>query len=293
MKIVITGSESFVGQELIRECQKQKIDVLGIDLKKAGSLDYEFKSGDIRVKDFADLVPEGIDAVIHLAALSRDPDCKNKAYECFDINVMGTMNVAKAAMAKNAKQLIFASTEWVYGNFKEGEVKDEDTLVNIADLTSEYALSKLVSEANLRQQYQYGLCPVTILRFGIIYGPRKNNWSAVESLMSSVKNNDEVVVGSLKTGRCFIHISDIVKGIVKSIGLPGFNIIGLEGNSLITLGDIIKTSQSILGKTVKITETDASKISVRNVSNDRAKKFLGWQPEMSLEEGLSSLLQYI
>jgi len=67
----------------------------------------------------------------------------------------------------------------------------------------------------------------------------------------------------------------------------------LEGNSLITLGDIIKTSQSILGKTVKITETDASKISVRNVSNDRAKKFLGWQPEMSLEEGLSSLLQYI
>jgi len=293
MKIAITGSEGFVGQELIRECQKPKIDVLGIDIKKGSTLDYKFLSGDVKSAGFADLIPEGIDAIVHLAALSRDPDCKNRAYECFDINVMGTLNVIKTAMAKKAKQLIFASTEWVYGNFKEGEIKNEDTLINIAELTSEYALSKLVSEINLRQQYQYGFCPTTILRFGIVYGPRKNNWSAVESLFSSIKNNDEVTVGSLKTGRCFIHVSDVARGIIKSIGLDGFNIVGLEGNNLVTLGDIIRVGQSILNKTVQINESDPEKVSARNISNEKAKKVLDWHPGIDLKEGLKSLLPFI
>ncbi|MFH1088341.1 MAG: NAD(P)-dependent oxidoreductase [Patescibacteria group bacterium] len=290
MKIVITGSESFVGQELIKECQKQKIDVLGLDLKKTSDLDYEFIIGDIRSENLPDLIPEGVDAVVHLAALSRDPDCKNRAHECFDINVMGTLNVARAAMAKNVKQLIFASTEWVYGDFKGGEIKDECTLIDITTLNSEYALSKLVSESNLRQQYQYGLCSTTILRFGIIYGPRLNNWSAVESLMDTIKNKDEIVVGSLQTGRCFIHVSDIAKGIIKSIGLPGFNIIGLEGDKLVALGDIINAGQLIFHKTIQITESNPNQISIRNVSNRKAKQVLGWQPEIDLEEGLKSLI---
>jgi len=293
MKIVITGSESFVGQELIKECQKQKIDVLGLDLKKTSTLNYEFLVGDIRSEDFPNLIPEGVDAVVHLAALSRDPDCKNRAYECFDVNVMGTLNVARAAMAQNAKQLIFASTEWVYGDFKEGEIKDENTPTDIATLNSEYALSKLVSESNLRQQYQYGLCSTTILRFGIIYGPRKNNWSAVESIFSSTKHNDEITVGALNTGRCFVHISDIAKGIIKSIGLPGFNIIGLEGDKLVTLGDIINAGQLIFHKTIQITESNPDQVSIRNVSNKKAKQILGWQPEINLEEGLKTLLPFI
>ena len=293
MKIVITGSESFVGQELIRECQRQEIDVLGIDFKKTNHLDYEFQVGDIRSEVFSDLIPEGVDAIVHLAALSRDPDCKNRAYECFDINVMGTLNVAHAAMARKSKQLIFASTEWVYSNFKEGEIKNEDTHIDITALTSEYALSKLVSEANLRQQYQYGLCPTTILRFGIIYGPRKDNWSAVESIFSSIKHHNEISVGSLKTGRCFIHISDIAKGIIKSIGLRGFNIINLEGDCLITLGNIVKKGQMILGKTVQVIESDPSVASTRNVSNDKAKKMLCWYPEVGLEKGLKTLIPFI
>lgn len=293
MKIIITGSESFVGQELIQECQRQKIDVLGLDLKKTSELDYEFQVGDIRSESFSDLIPESVNAIVHLAALSRDPDCKNRAYECFNINVMGTLNVIRAAIAKNAKQLIFASTEWVYGDFREGEIKDEDTPIDIATLTSEYALSKLVSELNLRQQYQYGLCPVTILRFGIIYGPRLDNWSAVESLIDTIKNKEEIVVGSLRTGRCFIHISDIAKGIIKSIGLPGFNIIGLEGDRLVTLGDIINTGQLILHKTIQIIESNPEKVSIRNVSNQKANRVLRWQPEIDLEEGLKTLLPFI
>ncbi len=280
MKILITGSKGFVGKELTSHCKKQGIEVLEADLP-------EF---DIRKKEIIELIPEGLDAIVHLAALSKDPDCKNKGYDCFDINVMGTLNLIDIAEKKKIKQFIFASSEWVYDNCTEKEIKTEESFINIVNHTSEYALSKLVSEANLRQKYQHGFCPITILRFGIIYGPRKEGGSAVESLFRAVKEKSEIEVGSLRTGRHFIHILDITSGIIKSIGLPGFEIINLGGDNLITLGDIIEASKKILGKNPKIIEKDPNNVSVRRVSNEKAKKILNWNPEIDLETGLKSLL---
>lgn len=275
MKIFITGSKGFIGRELVLQCQKYGIDVVDPET-------------DIRSRDIDELIPERVDAVVHLAALSSDPVCKNKAYECFDINVMGTLNLIEVAEKRKAKQFIFASSEWVYDNCKEDEIKNEESLINIANHTSEYALSKLVSEANLKQKYQQGFCPTTILRFGIIYGPRKSG-SAVESLFQSVKTEDEIKVGSLRTGRHFIYVLDIVSGIIKSIGLKGFNIINLEGDKLITLGDIIETSKKILNKNPKVIETDPNNPSIRNISNEKAQKLLNWEPEINLETGLNLL----
>lgn len=272
MKIFITGSKGFIGKELVLECEKQGIEIINPEL-------------DIRSKDIAGSIPEGVDAIVHLAALSSDPVCKNKAYQCFDTNVMGTLNLIKAAEKRGAKQLIFASSEWVYDDCREDNVKDEQSPINISNHASEYALSKLVSEANLKQKYEHGFCPVTILRFGIIYGPREGG-SAVESLFNSVKTKDEIEVGSLRTGRCFIYISDIVAGIIKSIGLKGFNIINLQGDKLVTLGEIIETSKKILDKNPKIIEKDPDNISVRNISNKRAKLLINWEPKINLETGL-------
>lgn len=293
MKIVITGSESFVGKELISKLKGNNFEIIGFDSVNVEPSDYEFHQIDIRNPQIHQLIPDEADVLIHLAALSRDADCRGRPYECFDVNVMGTLNLINVASIKKVKQFIFASSEWVYDEFKEGEVKDEDAFINIANHHSEYALSKLVSETNLRQKYEQGFCPVTILRFGIIYGPRKHNWSAVESMLSTVKNQTEVKVGSLKNGRRFIHVSDIAKGIKKSIGLGGFNILNLTGNKLITLHDIIETSQTLLGKSVKIIETNPSQINIRNPSNNRAKKMLNWNPEIDLETGLKTVLPFV
>ena len=288
MRVFITGMRSFVGLEVIKQCQAKGIECVGVDV--IDSKEDNCHKADIRHAGIADFIPEGVDAIIHLAAMSRDPDCKNKAYECFDTNVMGTLNLINAAQKRDAKQFIFASTEWVYDSFQKDEIKDENSLIDMSKLTSEYAFSKLVSEGNLRQKFLHGFCPVTILRFGIIYGPRGNNWSAVESLFHAVKTKDEVQVGSLKTGRYFIHIEDIVSGIIQSIGLQGFNIINLEGEKFVTLGDIINTSMQILGKTPKVVESAPAEYNVRHVANAKAKKMLNWKPDVSLGKGLRSLL---
>lgn len=293
MKIIITGSESFVGKELISQLKLENVEIIGFDLISPEHNDYEFHKIDIKNPQIHQLIPEDTDVVIHLAALSRDADCKRRAFECFDVNVMGTLNLIKTVSTKRIKQFIFASSEWVYDKFVNSEEKNEDSIINIENHTSEYALSKLVSESNLRQQYNHGFCNVTILRFGIIYGPRKSNWSAAESIFSTIKNKSEVSVGSLKTGRRFIHVSDIAKGIIKSLGVNGFNIINLTGDKIITLEEVIKTSETILEKSVKIIETNPTQISIRNPSNFKAKKLLDWKPEIDLSTGLKSIQSYV
>ena len=286
MKLLITGCESFVGKALLSRCDTAGIDYLGIDMFK--SQNPKCLQIDINSPAVVEIIPEEVDAFIHLAALSRDPDCKNRAYECFQNNVMGTLNLMNAAQVRKAKQFVFSSSEWVY-DFNGSEMKNEESPINIANHKSEYALSKLVSEANLRQKYQHGFCPTTILRFGIIYGPRPGNWSAVESLFNSTATQNEVSVGSLKTARCFIHVEDIVSGILASVGLPSFEIINLCGDSLISLGDVIQGSSEVLKRKVEIIEKDPTHPNLRPVSNSKAKKILSWKPEHSLLRGLETL----
>ena len=292
-KIIITGSESFIGKTLIKQLQSKDYEIIGFDSILPQNPTYEFHQVDIRNSKIYDLIPKNTDILIHLAALSRDPDCKNKAIECFDVNVMGTLNLIKAAQLQNVKQFIFASSEWVNDEFIENEEKDENSQINIFNHDSEYALSKLVTESNLRQQYNNGFCNVTILRFGIIYGPRKSNWSAVESILNQVKTQDKVSVGSLKTGRRFVHVSDIANGIIHSFGLDGFNIINLTGNKINTLKDIIELSQEILGKKIEVFENNSNQISIRNPSNNKAKKLINWEPQINLKSGLESLLPHV
>lgn len=289
MKIFVTGAGGFVGRILTARLKAKGVEVIGVDI--AGSPDADYAVADIRSREITRLIPEGVDAIIHLAGLTRNGDCQNKAYACFDANVMATLNLIDAAEMRKAKQFIFASSEWLYGEWKDASViKNEDSPLHPHALVSEYAFSKLVSEVNLKQKFLHGFCPVTALRFGIIYGPREKNWSAVESLFNAVKTKDDVQVGSRKTGRCFIHVEDIVSGIIASIGLAGFNIIDLQGDRFITLGDIIEASKKILGRNPSVTETAPENFNIRNVRNAKAVELLKWKPRFGLEDGLRSLM---
>lgn len=290
--IIVTGSESFIGKELISYLLKNNEKIIGLDLVDK-SQDYDFVKIDIRSKDLDKYIPENADVIIHLASLSSTPICKGKGYETFDVNVMGTLNLINAAIKKNVKQFIFASTEWIYEGFTGNEEKTEDDSIDITKHTSEYALSKLVSEMNLKQQFFNGFCNTTVLRFGIIYGPRENNWSAVESITHTVKCNNTVEIGSLKSGRRFVHLQDIIRGITQSIGIDGFHIINLTGDSIVTLDDIIKTSEQLYDKSVKIIEKNPSDISLRNPSNNKAEEILNWKPKISLKEGLKTIDPFI
>ena len=285
-ELFITGAESFVGKNLLKSCAEKNISYCGVDLMPSDN--PNISQIDICDARLEDQIPFG-SVIIHLAAISRDSDCSQNPVLANKVNIEGTLNVLKKAQLKSAKQLIFASSEWVYGQVSNDEEQTESDEIQVHLLDSIYAITKAVGEQYLRLLKNE--LNVTVLRFGIIYGPRISNWSAVESLFDSVKNKSEVSVGSLQAGRRFIHVDDICDGILASIGQTGYQILNLSGDKTVTLGEIIDKSKIIHGTSPKITEVSSQNVSLRNPSNKKAKSNLVWTPQISIAEGLSSLLK--
>jgi nucleoside-diphosphate-sugar epimerase len=282
--LFITGAESFVGKRLVKHCKDKKISYSGVDV--VASEDSNISKIDICDDDLSELIPFD-SVVIHLAAISRDPDCAKNPSLANKINVEGTLNVLRSAQVRDCRQLIFASSEWVYGQVSNDSEQRESDELHVQRLDSIYAITKAVGEHYLRLLRED--LAVTILRFGIIYGPRSSNWSAVESLFNSVKHNEEVVVGSLKVGRRFIHVDDICAGILAAVGQIDFEIFNISSDNTVTLGQVIEESRRIHGTTPRVTESSPEKISLRNPSNLKAKQRLNWSPLVSLSDGLKSL----
>lgn len=285
-ELFITGAESFVGKNLLKFCAEKNISYCGVD--RIPSDNPTISQIDICDARLADQIPFGA-VVIHLAAISRDSDCSQNPVLANKVNIEGTLNVLKSAQLKGAKQLIFASSEWVYGQVSSDEEQTESDEVKVHLLDSIYAITKAVGEQYLRLLKNE--LNVTVLRFGIIYGPRTSNWSAVESLFDSVKNKSELSVGSLQAGRRFIHVDDICHGILSSIGQTGYKILNLSGDKTVTLGEIIDQSKIIHGTSPRVMEVSSQNVSLRNPSNEKAKNDLSWTPQISITEGLRSLLK--
>jgi nucleoside-diphosphate-sugar epimerase len=286
--LFITGAESFIGRALRAHCDDTGHATTGIDTAvPAGS---PTRQADIRDPAIADRIPDGA-TVVHLAAISRDPDCRADPKTAFDVNVTGTLNLAAAAQKRSARQFIFASSEWVYGDVSNDEVQLESRPIDVTGMKSEYALSKIVAEQCLRLSFQ--LPAITILRFGIVYGPRAANWSAVESLLNAVRTQDEVKVGATKTARRFIHVADIVSGILASRGRSGFEIFNLSGDRPISLGEVIEASMRVVGRQPKIVESNPAQPSIRNPDNAKARAQLGWKPSIDLDRGLKSVADFL
>ena len=286
MNIAVTGAGSFIGAALHRYCEAHGIGWTGIDLTPAGPVHAIV--ADISRPGWEDQLPDGLDALVHLAAISRDADCRRDPARAIEVNLTGTLRVIEAARARGIRQIVFASSEWVYGE-AGGEPKGEDAVIDAAAISSEYPLTKLAGERLLWMAHRQSPLAATVLRFGIVYGPRASNWSAVESLYDAVGWRDQIEVGSLDTARRFIHVDDIAAGIVAAIGRPGFEIFNLTGDSLISLGDVIEESVRLHGRAPVVVERAPGQASVRNIDNSKARRELGWRPRVALRQGLESL----
>jgi len=288
MSIFITGADSFIGKHLREVCVSRGIDTFGVDSNPKD--DQITTKADIRNPQLASLIPEN-STVIHLAAISRDNDCRSDTALAFDINVNGTLNVLTAAIKRNARQVIFASSEWVYGDVDNNGIQREDDPIDITRMKSEYAITKVVGEQLLR--LGRGEIDVTVLRFGIVYAPRLTNWSAVENLCNAARFQDEIQIGSAQTSRRFIHVQDVVTGILSAVGQQGFNIFNLSGDRKVSLGEIIQLSSKIWNRDVKVLESNPSYPSIRNPDNSKIKAALNWHPKYEIYDGLVQCVELL
>jgi UDP-glucose 4-epimerase len=175
----------------------------------------------------------------------------------------------------------------VYGDKARIAEQKEIDNIDIENLNSTYALTKIIGEKMLLKSSSF--FKTIILRFGIIYGPRKKNWSALESIFYNCMKSSKVEIGSGKTSRRFVHIDDLVQGILLSIKFPKSGIFNLSGNKDISLKKIISSAQKILKKNIKIIEKSSKNYTIRRPSNLLANQKLKWIPTIDLDQGLRQL----
>jgi UDP-glucose 4-epimerase len=283
--LVITGSSGFVGEKLATEAIERGFEVIGIDSRSSSVLKCQQIRLDLIHEDFYHLIPKG-STVIHLASLSTDSLCRENPTLAIDANLKATMLVLINSKKAEAEHFVFASSEWVYPEKSDFVEQRETDRLELTDLNSLYAISKLVGESLVRTSCEI---PHTLLRFGIVYGPRAFPGSSAESLALKVFNNEEISVGSAKTARRFIYVDDLVEGILKVVEMGANSIdsrpINLAGADLISLSEVVKTVNQLLGKSISIID-GGKQASIRNPLIDFSMEKFGWSPKTNFSTGI-------
>ena len=296
-KILVTGGAGFIGSHLVDELIKEKAKVFIIDNLSTGRKENinpkaKFYKADIR--DFNKIEPffKNIDFVFHLAAIPRVPLSVKDPVLTSQVNILGTLNVFKAALDSKVKRIVFASSSAVYGNQKKLPLKESMK----PDPESPYGLQKLIGEqsADLFTKI-YGL-PIISLRYFNIYGPRidfSSDYSLVvgKFLNFSRQKKSLTIFGSGRQTRDFCYVKDAVLAAIKAAGsskLKGGEVINIgsgESYSINELSRLIGGERKYLPKRPGDTLHTKADIYL-------AKKLLKWQPKTNLEEGLRETVSW-
>ncbi|GAG21717.1 unnamed protein product, partial [marine sediment metagenome] len=210
-------------------------------------------------------------------------------------NVIGSINIFKNCIKNKVKKVVFVSTGGaLYGDTYKPA--DEKTLPNP---DSPYAAHKLTAEKHLEIfNKTYGLDYV-ILRPSNIYGPRqyKGGEGAVIAVFTynALNNKESIIYGDGRQTRDFVYVGDVVAACIKSMSRSCqgvFNVgIGKETN----LFDLIKVIEKVVRKKFKFKHKEKRPGEVRRsmLNIDKAKKVLGWEPKISLEEGIEKTINWL
>ncbi len=283
MNILVTGATGFVGSHLLDTLLPHN-QIIGVSLGKDKKRDgYSVLQKDITKISSHD-IRQKIDAIIHLAAITDIQYCKENPQKCFVTNVLGTQRMLEIARTYDAK-LIYASTSHVYGAPIKMPINERHQTKPL----SIYASTKLNGEILCEAYAKTYNMDISIVRLFSIYGPRSPPHLVISGIISQFHNNF-IKIGNTHTVRDFVYITDVARAIdivlKKSKGLGVFNIGTGRGNSILEIVNLLK---KIADKNPKIKSVNSliRQNDIKSVISDITKiRKLGWQPKISVEEGL-------
>ena len=314
MKILLTGCAGFIGSHTLDRLLKDGHQVIGIDnfdpfydrsLKVANIAAHADHSGfELLEADLADVEAyqklkfmvgkEPIDAIIHLAAKAgvrpsiEDPVGYQRA------NVIATQNLLEFTKDEGIKQFVFASSSSVYGvnpNVPWSEKHD------VSGPISPYASTKVSCEL-LGHVYShlYGIRFLG-LRFFTVYGPRQRPDLAINKFVRLIEAGEPIpVFGDGSTRRDYTFIEDIVEGIIGSLhyNKTPYEVINLGNDQTVTLSEMIKTIEVVVGKSAIIDRQSEQPGDVPQTWADvsKANKLFGYKPSTSFKDGVSQFYKW-
>jgi len=315
MRAFLTGASGFIGSYLVEDLLQKKWQIKALLHKSNISREEEIEviRGDIRDIHALRNALRGTDVLFHLAAALGSAIINQK--EFFDVNVVGTKNVLKAAQAENVKKIIHLSSAGVLGSIRQNEIAAEDYSLHPR---SSYDESKLEGERFALQMAGEGL-NIVIIRPGWVYGPGDRR---TFKLIKAIDKKKFVLVTKGKTWQTPIYIDDLIKGILLCAekGKKG-EIYNLAGGEVLSVREIVETIASATGKKippftlpffpVKFTAWIAEKIFFllkreaplnraklsffihpKPLSIKKAEKDLGFAPQINLKNGMDLTVRW-
>lgn len=257
----------------------------------------EFLEGDCADLAFARRAVDGMDYVIHQAAIPSVPRSVDKPLESHRANVDGMLHMLLASRDAGVKRLVFAGSSSVYG---DTEVLPKTETMPTNPL-SPYALQKLMAEMYGQMFTRlYGFETVTTRYFNV-FGPRQDPGSPYSGVISLfikalVEGTRPVIYGDGEQTRDFTFVTNVVDGVIRAAETPGVGgqVFNVATNSRISLNQLLATLKKIFNSNVEPIYKEARQGDVRDSQADIAKagRLLGYAPIVGLEEGLRQTVEW-
>jgi nucleoside-diphosphate-sugar epimerase len=301
---LVTGGAGFIGSHLVEELVRRGESVRVVDSLVTGKRSnlahlpgVGFLHGDLADLDVARQAVDGVDYVLHQAAIPsvprsvEDPITSNRA------NIDASLNVLVAARDAKVKRLVYAGSSSAYGN--------SATLPKVETMPtgplSPYALQKLVVEEYCQLFTSlYGLETVTTRYFNV-FGPRQDPsspYSGVISLFISAvcEGRQPTIYGDGEHTRDFTYVANVVDGVLRACHAPGVagQVVNVATGGRISLNHLFRTVRDMVGGHVEAIYREPRAGDVKDSQADitKARTLLGYQPRVSFEDGLASTVAW-
>lgn len=300
-KILVTGGAGFIGSTLVSKLQSLGHTLYVIDDLSFGNKhfvnipDSNFYELDILDQTALEHTIKAINPnwIIHLAAIHFIPYCNQHPTEASRINIQGTLNVLEAAKRlTNLERLFFASTAAVYP-IRDYAVAETEPL----DPIDIYGISKLAGEHLINEFHLQTSVPVIIGRFFNAFGPNETNAHVIPEIQKQVNAGIRTIkLGNIEPKRDFIHTCDMAKAITRLLDKfdSGIDIFNLGSGQEYSVIDVVKEFESQLGEEIiiKVDQSRVRKVERMHLLADisKLKAFINWEPEISLSEGIKTLM---
>jgi UDP-N-acetylglucosamine/UDP-N-acetyl-alpha-D-glucosaminouronate 4-epimerase len=301
---LVTGGAGFIGSHLTEELVRRGHRVRVVDSLITGKRrnvahipGVDFLEGDLADLGVAERAVQGVDYVLHQAAIPSVPRSVKDPLTSHRANVDASLNVLVAARDGGVKRLVYAGSSSAYGNTPTLP-KHEDMPTNPL---SPYALQKLVAEQYCQMfTALYGFEAVTIRYFNV-FGPRQDPgspYSGVISLFATalLEGRQPIIYGDGEQTRDFTYVANVVDGVLRAVEAPGAagEVINVATGGRISLNELLLTMNRIVGSHLEAVYKESREGDVHDSQADisKAKKLLGYVPIVPLDEGLKHTLDW-
>ncbi len=307
-KVVVTGADGFIGSHLTEALLREGCEVKALaqynSFNNWGWLEgisdpaLTVVTGDVRDPDFCRTLVEGADTVFHLAALIAIPYSYMAPDSYVDTNIKGTLNICQAVKAAGNPRLLVTSTSEVYGTARYVPIDESHP----KQPQSPYSATKIGADAiALSFHNAFGL-NVSVVRPFNTYGPRQSARAIIPTIISQIANGARTIkVGDLSPTRDFNYVADTCRGfiaIARCEDAAGEEI-NIATQREVSMETTLKTIAELMDADVKWTvDPDRLRPSSSEVfrllgSNEKIRRLTGWQPRVSLEEGLRKTIEWV